>query len=47
MHLNFAAVVVAGIAVFVFAAWYYVALADLEGASALRQPRSRPGPRHG
>jgi hypothetical protein len=28
MHLNFAAVVVAGIAVFVFAAGYYVALAE-------------------
>jgi len=46
MHLNVAAVVVAGIAVFVFAAGYYVALAEPRRrlSSAAAAQRRRPSP---
>ena len=46
MHLNLAAVVVAGIAVFVFAAGYYVALAEPRRrlSSAAAAQRRRPSP---
>jgi hypothetical protein len=46
MHLNFAAIVVAGVAVFVFAAGYYIALAGprarLSPAAAARTGRPAP-----
>jgi hypothetical protein len=45
MHLNFIAVVVAGIVVFVFAAGYYIALAEPRrrlSSAAAAQPRRPP-----